>query len=92
MQNEVVKDLRLYMGMDNPPNSVVLFTKGDQHDWNELCSKFHKEGRKYTRTPSIECKHDGRRQINHRVYDDNTLLYFCCGEIQVRPIIINQTT
>jgi hypothetical protein len=92
MQNDIVKDLRLYMGMDNPLNSVVLCAKGDWRDWNKLCDQLHKEGRKHTRTISIECRHDGIRQINHRVYDDDTLLYFCCGDIQIRPIIINQTT
>lgn len=87
----IVKDFRSYMEIDNPPNSVVLNTRGDWRDWNNLCDKLHKEGRKHTRTVSIECKHDGRRQINHRVYNDDTLLYFCCGDIQIRPIIVNTT-
>lgn len=79
------------MQNDTPPNSGILCVKGDLHDWNQLCDKLYSEGRKHTRTVSIQCKSCGL-QVNHRVYDDNTLLYFCCGEIQVRPIIINQTT
>ena len=34
----IVKELKIYTEMDNPPNSMVLCTKGGLHDWNVLCS------------------------------------------------------